>query len=192
MLALRVRVALFAILCTGCSPMTLRELVDRRLGNDQGFQATVKAVNAAEQAYHCVADTPIDELETHQTQRKVADLIAQGRDSYRRALTYKINQGYSTLDTSWIWVYDAPKGLSRVPLSGGSTLVVNLLSDGVYVLQVESSRGKEVVLFETGMKVSVAPDFRPFMMGDEVAFQDLLVLMGRKHRRVEPAVTPPR
>ena len=162
---------------SGCASQSLDQFIEQKIGGDDGVRSTLKACRSAQEAYHLIADTPLDELRGPAAYEKAARMVAEARDSYRRATTYSLNSGKRRLDRNGLEIRDPNKGM--VPMSG-VTLEVSVMPDYVELKRILSSRGKEIVTFESDMKLVVANDFRPFMIGDEVQIDTDFLLRIRR------------
>lgn len=170
-------IAAIACSSTGCVSRSLDQFIDERVGTDDGFRSAVKACKAAQDAYHLIADTPLDELRGAAVYEKAARLVTESRDAYRRASTYAVNSGSRRLDRNGVALRDPNKG--KVPM-GGVTLLVAVMPEYVELKQILSSRGKEILSFDSDMKLVVEKEFRPFLTGDEVRIDTDFLLRIRR------------
>lgn len=150
-----------------CRTVTVAQLVDEALADDKGFLLTAEAVDHAQQAYHTLADAPAGELEA--TRARVAALIASARERYRRARTYRINDGSRSVSARVVSVSDlSPGQTGRVQVPGTEAVLVATLRGRreLRLRGLETARGRTVITFDEEMTPHVASEFRLFLVGD--------------------------
>jgi hypothetical protein len=184
-----VLVLLLSLPLAGCRSMTTAQFVNSRLSGDAGFSALAKAAQSAADAYHTIADTPIDQIDTKRDH--IVELIVRARDSYRRARTYTINGGEPTLDLSGVHLTDDddPRS-SRVQVDGTSAYVrVTVAQKAVRLVGMATSRGLDMMTFDSSMVPSIDRVFMSFLAGDNVDVDvDLLIRLRRSESQVDAPV----
>ena len=167
--------AALIVSAAGCRLMPTSMFVKNRLASDQGFKATAEATTRAAAAYHGIVDAPLEAV--HAREAELTELVRVARESYRKAATFRINLGSPRLATKGVVLTDDDEPSStRVPAQAGAVLVVAHGEEEVTLLRFESERGKEVIGFDAGMALRVAPDLQPLLMGEasDVDFAEIV------------------
>jgi len=180
---------LVAVLATGCRSMTTAQFVNDRLAQDKGFRSLARAASLRADAFHKIADTPIDDIPA--SAERLGEIIVQARDNYRKAKTYRINLGNPRIDREGMRLKDDddPKA-GRVLIDGtGITLVTTVGEDYVTMLRIETNRGLEILTFDETMLPSPTREFDPYLDGD-VVLPDLNQLLLLRRLNNPPGTSP--
>ncbi len=175
LLAARAAALLAALVAGGCATsMTTADFVNSRVKRDPNFMKTIQAADRAQEAFNMNADTPIKELKNPQRREKLKELVNRSRDAYRQASSYQQTLGSSTLPTHSdaenvdLSDYDKPEA-SRVPIPGTNVFFrVTATQEQVIIQSVESERGRPILVFSGTLTPTINPDFRPFLVGDQI------------------------
>ena len=167
----------------GCAPLSLSQFVDREVGSDPGLQRLGQAVERGQQAYHYIADTPIQQLLLPEASERASRLIDDARDAYRSARTYRIHEGDPDLSLDGVWLTDAELGVHRVDLDHtDARLEVEVLPEQVRLLAIETNRGKRIIRFTASMGLSVEEEFEVYLLGDAVDVESIRAIIARIRR----------
>ena len=163
-----------------------------------GFKLQIEVAQAASEAYHAIADTPIRELRTEEGARQIGVLVTNARDMYRRWQSYGdynfpknytyVNDRMRVVRTGGV---DYGDGLQyRIGQQGKPvnilTAIVTLGGEGTGLQAIEggilSSRGRVIFggNFGDERNWTLYPPFDDILKGDRI--EDIPSLIGRIKR----------
>ncbi|MCS6914079.1 MAG: hypothetical protein NZ890_12670 [Myxococcota bacterium] len=166
---------------------SVQDFVAQQVMRDPALKALLTSAGQAQIAFHAVAETPIEELEEGSDRYvEIQKAISAAQDAYRRYASYGQTLPSPVLSTAGLGILVDPAFDGKVPIqSAGVILRVAAQPHQVTLLAIESNRGRTIVTFDETMRATVSPEFRPYLVGDQV---DVAGVVKRRIKRRESEV----